>query len=101
MEGSCTGLILASRPNLHQRTQVLESGISYHQLIIYTMLKSTYTKSEPTVVRKRQYKNCSKESFLKDLKFALSNDVIFSHFNNEFKDVLDHHVPIKQIKLLE
>ena len=95
MEGSCIGLVLNSRPNLHQRTQVLESGTSDHHLRIYTMLKSTYTKSEPTVLRKRQYKNCSKESILKDLKFALSNDVIFSHFNNEFKDVLDHHVPIK------
>ena len=76
-----------------------ESGMSDHHLMIFTVLKSTYTKLKRTVLRKRQYKNFSKESFLKDLKSELSNDGIFSHFNNEFKGILDHHAPIKQTKL--
>ena len=63
------------------------------------MPKSTYTKLELTVLRKRHYKSFSKESFIKDLKFGLNKDGIFSHFNNEFKEILDHHVPIKQTKL--
>ena len=50
------------------------------------------------VLRKRQYKNFSKESFIKDLKFELRNDGIFTYFNNEFKEILDHHAPIKQRK---
>ena len=34
-------LILTSRPSLHQFTNVIETGISGHHLLIYTMLKST------------------------------------------------------------
>ena len=36
--------------------------------------------------------------FLKDFKLGLSNDGIFNHFINEFKEILDHHVPTKQTK---
>ena len=61
--------------------------------------KSTYTKLEPKVLRKRQYKNFSKESFIKDLKLDLSKDSICNHFNNEFKEILHHHVPRKETKL--
>ena len=39
--------------------------------MIYTVLKSTYTKLEPNVSCKGQHKNFSKESFLKDLKLGL------------------------------
>ena len=77
---------------------MFESGMSNHHLIIYAMVKSTYTKLETTVLRKRQYRNFSKESFLKDFKFELSRDVIFSHFNNEFTEILGHHAPITQAK---
>ena len=42
VKGSCIDLILTSRPN--QFTNVFETGISDHHLLIYTMLKSTYTK---------------------------------------------------------
>ena len=61
--------------------------------------KSTYTKLEPKVLPKRQYKNFSKESFIKDLKLDLSKDSICNHFNNEFKEILHHHVPRKETKL--
>ena len=65
-----------------------------HLLII-----SSYTKLEPKDLHKRQYKFFSKNSFFKDLKFGLSNDGYFSHFNNEFKEILDHRTCIKQTKL--
>ena len=64
------------------------------------MAKSTYNKPELMALRKRQYKNFSKESFLKDLKFGISTDGIFSHFKNEFKKILGHNAPAKQTKLL-
>ena len=35
--------------------------------MVYTMLKSTYTKLEPKILRKRSYKDFNKESFLRDL----------------------------------
>lgn len=33
----------------HQFTQVFETGINNHHLIIYTMLKSTYAKLKPSL----------------------------------------------------
>ena len=68
LEGSCNDFILTSMLNLHQQTQVFESRMSNQHMMIYTMLKSTYTKLEPTVLSKQQYKNFSKKSFLKDLR---------------------------------
>ena len=92
-------LILTSRPSLHQFTNVFETRISDHHLLIYTMFKSTYTKVEPKVLSKRCFKNFSEQSFLQDLKQGLSNTGNFSDFNNEFKNTLNNHAPIKASKV--
>ena len=99
VKGSCIDLILTSRPSLHQFTNVFETGISDHHLLIYTMLKSTYTKMEPKVLSKRCFKNFSEQSFLQDLKQGLSNTGNFSDFNSEFKNTLNNHAPIKTSKV--
>ena len=52
VKGSCIDLILRSRPSLHQYTNVFETAISDHYLLIYTMLKSIYAKMEPKVLSK-------------------------------------------------
>ena len=78
---------------------VFETGISDHYLLIYTMLKSTYTKMEPKVLSKRYFKNFSEQSFLRDLKQGLSNTGNFSDFNNKFKNTLNNHAPIKTLKV--
>ena len=62
-EGSCIDLIITIRHSLCQFSHVFETGISDH-LMVYTMLKSTYTKLEPKILRKRSYKDFNKESFL-------------------------------------
>ena len=85
-QGPCIDLILTSEPNLHHYTLVFESGISDYHLMVYIMPKSTYTKLEP--------KNFSKEYFHKNLKFGLSNDFTFSHFNNELKSFMTKAVII-------
>ena len=46
-DGSCRDLIVTSRHSLHQFSYVFEAGISEHHLMVYTMLKSIYTKLEP------------------------------------------------------
>ena len=99
VKGSCIDLILTSRPSLHQFTNVFETGISDHHLLIYTMLKSTYTKMEPKVLSKRCFKNFSEQSFLQDLKQGLSNTGNFSDFNSEFNNTLNNHAPIKTSKV--
>ena len=52
VKGSCIDLNLTSRPSSHQFTNVFETGFSDHHLLIYTMLKSTYTKMEQKVLSK-------------------------------------------------
>ena len=49
-EDSCIDLITTSRRSLHQFCQVFETGISDHHLMVYTMLKSTYSMLEPKMV---------------------------------------------------
>ena len=97
MKRSCIDLILTSRASLHQFTNVFETGISDQHLLIYTMLKSTYTKMEPKVLSKRCFKNFSEQSFLQEE--GLSNTGNFSDFNNEFKNTLNNHAPTKSSKV--
>ena len=99
VKGSCIDLILTSSPSLHQFTNVFETGISDHHLLIYTMLKSTYNKMESKVLSKRCFKNFSEKSFLQDLNQGLSNTGNFSDFNNEFKNTSNNHAPIKTSKV--
>ena len=98
-EGSFIDFIITSRHSLHQFSRAFETGISYHHLMVYTMLKSTYTKLEPKILRKRFYKDFNKESFLRDLKHVLNNIDNFAGFNDAFKTTLDHHATIKQTRL--
>ena len=59
-EGSCIDLIIASTQSLQQFPHVFESGISDHHLMVYTMLKSAYTKLGPKILRNRFYKDFNK-----------------------------------------
>ena len=86
MKGSCIDLTLTGRPSLHQFKNVFEAGVSNHHLLIYILLKSTYTKMESKVFTKRCIKNFSEQSFQQDLKQGLSNTDNFSDFNNELKN---------------
>ena len=42
-EGSCIDLIITNRHSLHKFSHAFETGISDYHLMVYTMLKSTYT----------------------------------------------------------
>ena len=97
LQWSCfIDLIINSR---HQFSRVFEIGINDHHLIVYTMLKSTYPKLEPKMLRNRSYRDYSKESFFQDIQHGFNNIGNFAEFDDEFKVILDHHTPIKQSKL--
>ena len=55
--------------------------------MVYTILKSTYTKLEPKILRNRSYKDFNKESFLQDLQHGLKNNRKFGDCNDEFKHI--------------
>ena len=75
-EGSCIDLTITSRHSLHQFFHAFKIGLSDYHLMVYTMLKSTYTKLEPKILRKRSYKDFNKESFLQDLQHGLITLII-------------------------
>ena len=50
---------------------------------------------EPKVLTKRYFIDFSKQSFLQDVKQELSNTGHSSDFNNQFKNTLNDHAPIK------
>ena len=100
MKGSCIDLILTGKACLHQFTNLFETGISENHLLIYTMLKSTYTKVESKFPIKRLFKNFSEQSFLQDLKQRLNKTGYFTDLNNEFKNIVNDHAPIKTQKVL-
>ena len=91
-EGSCIDFIITSRHSLHQFSRAFEAEISDYHLMVYTVLKSTYTRLEPKILRKRSYKDFNKESFLRDLQHGLNNFGTVTLLNF-------HHATIKQTKL--
>ena len=52
--GSCIDLILTNEPKSFQNTAVMEIGISDHHALIFSFLKTTFTKMPPN---KLQYRN--------------------------------------------
>ena len=95
--GSCIDLILSNRKHSLQYSSVIETGLSDHHLLIYTMLKIKYIKLPPVTIRYRQYKNFNNEQFLAELQFCIANNVIASYkeFENIFTNILDKHAPLK------
>ena len=97
--------------NINESNPVMETFLNQHNckniIKIKTCYKSlegscinsTYTRLESKILRNRSYKDFYKECFLQDLQHGLSINGNYSDFNNEFKEILNHHAPIKQTKV--
>ena len=68
-----------------------------HHYMVYTMLKTTFQKSEPKQLISRDFKSFYFESYENDL---LENMVIYDRsydkFNKNFTTVLNKHAPTKR-----
>ena len=96
--GSCIDLILTNCKFSFKNTCSFETGVSDHHHLIYTMLKSTFTKLPPKKICYRTYKSFSEELFLSDLSDRLRSITPgdFSLFNQTFESTLDKHAPQKE-----
>ena len=85
-------LILTNRTFSFENTQMFETGLSDHHHLVYTMLKTTFQKSEPKQLIYRDFKNFYLESFKNDL---LENMVhkSYDEFERKFTTVLNKHAP--------
>ena len=96
---SCIDLILTNKPSFFQKTSVIETGISdFHKLTI-TMLKSSFIKQVPKILKYRNFKRFNIEYFRNDLLYEISK-IDFHNVNREevetlFMMTLNTHAPMK------
>ena len=77
-DGTCIDLIISNKKYSLMNTGVIETGISDHHSLIYTMLKSTYQKLPPKIIKYREWKYFNRYSF----KYELSKCLEYHHTYN-------------------
>ena len=78
----------------------IETGLSDHHHLIYSILKSTFEKEEPKQVIYRNYKHFQWQHFENDLKSSLNNcNGNFDVYEKAFSSALNSHAP-KKVKVL-
>ena len=96
----CIDLTLTNRYRSFQHTTIFETDLSDFHKMIVTVLKTTYTKSWPSVINYRDYKNFLVLTFKRELKEELdrikTTDLDYSAYQNCFEKVLDKHAPMKR-----
>ena len=93
-KGSLIDLILSNRKFSFKNAQSFETGLSDNHHMVYTMLKTTFQKSEPKQLIYRDFKNFYFESFKNDL---LENMVPCDRsYDRKFTAVLNKHAPKKK-----
>jgi len=100
-QGSCIDLILSNQKYSIQCTGSFDCGLSDHHHLVYTMLKSIYTKPPPKLVSYRCYKNFSETNYIQDLNlefakyYTLNLELNIEVIEHVLKTVLDIHAPLK------
>ena len=95
---SLIDLILTNRKFSFKITKSFQTGLSDHHHMVYTMLKTTFQKSEPKQLIYRDFKNFYFESFKNDLlENMVTCDRSYDEFDRKFTAVLNKHTPKKKI----
>ena len=91
-------LILTNRKISFKNTQSFQIGLSdHHHQMVYTMLKTTFQKSEPKQSIYRDLKNFYFESFKNDLlESKVTCDRSYDEFDGKSTTVLNKHPPKKK-----
>ena len=96
---SCIDLILTNRPHNFQQSTVLETGLSDFHLLTVTVLKTTFRKKPPKIIRYRDYKKYSHYNFQHDLNLSLEGMDLNRLSNDDYvsllMEILDRHAPLK------
>ena len=95
---SCIDLILTNHPKSFQNSQAVETGLSdFHRLTV-SVLKMFYKKQHPKIIKYRDYKHFSNQTFQEELVSELSNQNVteLDSFVETFLTILNKHAPKKQ-----
>ena len=95
--GSCIDLILTNTPKNIKNKGTVETGLSDFHRLIFSMLKTKYTKLRPRIFKYRDYRNFHEENFLFELEYCLANNLIenYNEFENILINIVNRHVPLK------
>ena len=94
--GTSIDLILTNRKYCFKLSSTLETGLSDHHHLIYSMLKTTFKKDEPKLFKYRDYKKFDSTAFHMDLQNKLDEGPkVYQNFEDTFARVLDAHAPRK------
>ena len=80
-------------------TGTVETGLSDHHLLVYTMLKTKFEKLPPKILEYRTWKSFDHELFRNDLTNAFDCVNTYANFEEKFIKILDKHAP-KKTKIL-
>ena len=72
--GACIELILTNRKYCFKHSSTLETGLSDHHHLIYSMLNTTLKAEEPKLYKYRDYKKIDSTAFHTDLQSKLEED---------------------------
>ena len=92
--GSCIYLILTNKPKSSQNSGVMETGVSDHHILIFSFLKTTFTKMPPSKLQYRNYKKFEVHSFLQDVE-QLPEKISYTEWEKDFVKTLNKHAPLK------
>ena len=94
-------LMLTNMKHSFFRTQTFETGFSDCHHMLYTILKTQYTRLPPKKIRYRDYKRFSDDAFLSDLSCTLTktNPKNLNEFGTMFASTLDKHAPHKLVRV--
>ena len=73
----------------------METGVSDHHVLIFSFLKTMFTKMPPNRLQYRNYKRFKLNSFLKDIE-NLSATISYTEWEKAFVKPFNRHTP--QIK---
>ena len=100
--GRCIDLIFTNRKHSFMHSKSFETGFSDHHHMIYTILKTTFTKLPPKEIIYRDYKNWSQLHFEEELRsnLILAHPSTYRNFESIFMNTLEANAPTK-IKIVK
>ena len=96
---SCIDLILTNKPHNFQYSKAFETGLSDFHFLTVTVLKTSFKKRPPKVIKYRSYKHYSHLCFQIEFSYFLRElnmqDISNDDYVSLFMDVFNRHAPLK------
>ena len=89
--GSCIDLLLTNQKYSLRITNVFETALSDHHLLIYSTLNTYFQKNEQKRLTNRAYISFWKDSVLTDLSNSIENSQSYGAFETKTVEVLGKH----------